>query len=54
MKNLPTDFIKSVLELLYFVKTILKDIEGEEDRYQLSKELLNSIYNYTMVMQSGA
>ena len=40
---LPTDFVKSVLKL-YVDKTTLKDVDGEEERYLLSKELLNSLY----------
>lgn len=44
---LPTDFIRSIL-YLYRDKTILKNIEGKEFDYLLSKEMLNSCYGMTV------
>ena len=40
---LPTDFVKSILEL-YRQKTELKDVEGMEEYYQNAKERINSAY----------
>ena len=40
---LPTPIVKAVLEL-YKDKTELKGVEGQEDYYQLRKELLNACY----------
>lgn len=40
---LPTDFVRAVLEL-YKTKTELKDVEGQAEFYQNTKELLNSTY----------
>lgn len=40
---LPKEIIKSILEL-YKNKTTLKGVEGQEDFYTKSKQLLNSIY----------
>lgn len=40
---LPTAFVKSILEL-YRRKTELKDVEGEEINYMISKNMLNSAY----------
>ena len=40
---LPTPFVKSILEL-YKKKTTLKDVEGEEVNYMISKNMLNSAY----------
>lgn len=40
---LPTPFVKSILEL-YKRKTTLKDVEGEEVNYMISKNMLNSAY----------
>lgn len=40
---LPTAFVKSILEL-YKRKTTLKDVEGEEVNYMISKNMLNSAY----------
>lgn len=40
---LPTDFVKSILDL-YFKKTTLKGVEGRESEYQVSKENVNSCY----------
>lgn len=40
---LPTSFVKSVLDL-YKKKTVLKDVEGEEVNYMISKNMLNSSY----------
>ena len=44
---LPTPFVKSIVEL-YKKKTTLKDVEGEEINYQISKENLNSAYGMTV------
>lgn len=40
---LPKEFFKSILEL-YKKKTILKDVEGEEINYMISKNMLNAAY----------
>lgn len=40
---LPKEFYKSILEL-YKKKTMLKDVEGEEVNYMISKNMLNSAY----------
>lgn len=40
---LPKEFYKAILEL-YKRKTILKDVEGEEINYMISKNMLNSAY----------
>lgn len=40
---LPTAFVKSILEL-YKRKTTLKDVDGEEVNYMISKNMLNSAY----------
>lgn len=40
---LPTPFVKSIVEL-YKRKTTLKDVEGEEVNYMISKNMLNSAY----------
>lgn len=40
---LPRDFVMSILKL-YWDKTTLKGVEGREDEYLNSKELLNSCY----------
>lgn len=40
---LPTAFVKAVLDL-YKMKTELKDVEGEEVNYMISKNMLNSSY----------
>lgn len=40
---LPTDFVKAVLKL-YWDKTTLKDVKGEEVNYLKSKEQLNSCF----------
>lgn len=42
-RYLPSDFIRTVLKL-YNDKTKLKGVEGREQDYMLSKELLNSCY----------
>lgn len=44
---LPTDFIKAVLKL-YWDKTTLKDVIGEEVNYLKSKELLNACFGMTV------
>lgn len=44
---LPKDFYKSILEL-YKRKTILKDVDGEEVNYMISKNMLNSAYGMTV------
>lgn len=44
---LPTDFVKSILKL-YEDKTILKNVEGKEDEYLRSKEMINSCYGMTV------
>lgn len=43
MQYLPTSILQSVLEL-YEKKTVLKDVEGSEVEYMLSKGMLNSVY----------
>lgn len=40
---LPTDFVKSIIEL-YRRKTTLKDVTGEEINYMISKNMLNAAY----------
>lgn len=40
---LPTPFVKAILEL-YKRKTMLKDVDGEEINYMISKNMLNSAY----------
>lgn len=40
---LPKEFYKAILEL-YKRKTILKDVEGEEINYMISKNMLNAAY----------
>ena len=40
---LPKEFFKAILEL-YRRKTVLKDIEGEEINYMISKSMLNAAY----------
>ena len=42
-KYLPTDFVNCVLDF-YESKTTLKDVEGKEEEYMQSKEMLNSCY----------
>ena len=44
---LPTAFIKSIIEL-YKMKTKLKDVDGEEVNYMISKNMLNSAYGMTV------
>lgn len=44
---LPTAFVKSILEL-YKRKTQLKDVDGEEINYMISKNMLNSAYGMTV------
>lgn len=44
---LPTDFVKSILDL-YHTKTTLKDVKGKEIEYLVSKENLNSCYGMTV------
>ena len=44
---LPEDYIKTVLDL-YVSKTTLKDVEGKEVEYQVSKENVNSAYGMTV------
>ena len=44
---LPKDIIKSVIEL-YGKKTTLKDVEGKEVEYMLSKGMLNSVYGMSV------
>ena len=44
---LPEDYIKTVLDL-YVSKTTLKDVEGKEVEYQVSKENINSSYGMTV------
>lgn len=44
---LPKSFIRSILEL-YKRKTILKDVEGEEVNYMISKNMLNSAYGMSV------
>lgn len=43
MGYLPTDFVKSILDL-YVKKTTLKEVEGKESEYLRSKEDINSAY----------
>ena len=40
---LPKNFVKSVLNL-YEKKTVLKDVEGEEINYMISKNMINAAY----------
>ena len=40
---LPKEFFKAILEL-YRRKTVLKDVEGEEINYMISKNMLNAAY----------
>lgn len=40
---LPTKFVKAILEL-YKRKTMLKDVEGEEVNYMISKNMVNAAY----------
>lgn len=40
---LPKDFVQSVLNL-YEKKTVLKDVEGEEINYMISKNMINAAY----------
>lgn len=40
---LPKEFFKSILKL-YEKKTVLKDVEGEEINYMISKNMLNAAY----------
>lgn len=40
---LPTEFVKAIIEL-YKKKTTLKDVEGEEINYMISKNMLNAAY----------
>lgn len=40
---LPTEYVKSILKL-YVDKTVLKDVEGKEVEYMMSKAQLNSCY----------
>jgi len=44
---LPKSIIKSILDL-YQDKTVLKDVEGSEVEYMLSKGMLNSIYGMSV------
>lgn len=44
---LPTPFVKTILDL-YEKKTTLKGVEGEEETYQKSKEMVNSMYGCTV------
>lgn len=44
---LPKDFILSILNF-YKTKTILKDVEGQEEEYMTAKQHLNSIYGMTV------
>ena len=47
MQYLPKPIIESILEL-YQNKTTLKDVEGSEVEYMLSKGMLNSVYGMTV------
>lgn len=47
MQYLPRPILESVLEL-YQDKTTLKDVEGSEIEYMLSKGMLNSVYGMTV------
>ena len=47
MQYLPTPILESVMEL-YQDKTTLKDVEGYEVEYLLSKGMLNSVYGMTV------
>lgn len=40
---LPKNFVQSVLNL-YEKKTVLKDVEGEEINYMISKNMINAVY----------
>ena len=44
---LPEDYVRTVLDL-YEKKTTLKDVEGKEVEYQVSKENVNSAYGMTV------
>lgn len=44
---LPTDFVKSIIEL-YENKTKLKNVDGKEIEYLKSKEMINSCYGMTV------
>ena len=44
---LPTQFVKAILDL-YKKKTELKDVEGQEVNYMVSKGMLNSAYGMTV------
>lgn len=44
---LPTDFVKSILQL-YHDKTTLKGVKGKESEYMVSKENLNSCYGMSV------
>lgn len=44
---LPTDFVKAILKL-YSDKTTLKGVEGKEEEYLRSKEMINSCFGMTV------